>query len=338
MDLETFFTILYVLVDDWYKTQVAIHKPARVGRKAKMSDSEVLTVALARQWRVGVPWQSERGLVRYIHAHGLSLFPRMLQQSAFNARVRDLWGVFVGLQQYLAQQLRRVEDVYLCVDCYPILAFSNGQASREQGHWLWQSTVGRGGNQGRWYFGDKLLVTLYPSGAVTGWILGSAHINDRWLLEALLSTRAGQPQVVGPSPSPHQPRARRPISPSGHFGPFQAAGTWTCLPYLADRNFNGPRWQNHWRQQYRAEVITVPPDNTTAAWSAPWKRWLASRRQPIETAFACLDQVFGLKHLNAHSRWGQYARVAAKLAAYNLGLLLNRLLNRPSGALATLLC
>ncbi len=69
-----------------------------------------------------------------------------------------------------------------------------------------------------------------------------------------------------------------------------------------------------------------------------WKHWLAHHRQIIETVFAALDSVLGIKVLNAHSRWGQYARLAAKTAAYNVGLFINRLFNRPEGALATLLC
>ena len=81
-----------------------------------------------------------------------------------------------------------------------------------------------------------------------------------------------------------------------------------------------------------------PPDSVPQPWADPNKRWLSSRRQIVETVFARLDAVFGIKHLAAHSAWGQYTRVAAKLAAYNLGLWFNQLLGRPLGALETLLC
>jgi hypothetical protein len=73
-------------------------------------------------------------------------------------------------------------------------------------------------------------------------------------------------------------------------------------------------------------------------WTPAWKHWLAHHRQIIETVFAALDTVFGIKALNAHSRWGQYTRIAAKTAAYNIGLFINRRLGRPQEALATLLC
>jgi hypothetical protein len=117
-----------------------------------------------------------------------------------------------------------------------------------------------------------------------------------------------------------------------------AAGRYTPHPYLADKGFNSQRWQQHWQQRYAAEVITAPQNNDTHPWPKSWQRWLASHRQIVETTFACLDRVFGLKALNAHSRWGQFTRLAAKLAAYNLGRYLARLVGHPEGALETLLC
>jgi hypothetical protein len=169
MDLETLFTTVYVLVDDWYKEQMAATFQRTVGAPAKMSDSEVLTVAVVGQWRIGVPWQTERGLVRYLQTYGRAMFPTMLNISAFNRRVRCLWGAFVLLQQGVAQALQTEADIYECVDCLPLPAFSNGQAQRERGHWLWQSTRGRGGH-GRWFWGDHLLLSVAGGGRLqAGW-------------------------------------------------------------------------------------------------------------------------------------------------------------------------
>jgi hypothetical protein len=131
MDLETFFTTVYVLVDDWYKEQIADLKP-KVGAPAQMSDSEVLTLAVVGQWRVSVPWQSERGLVRYIQAHGRGMFPRMLKVSAFNQRVRYLSGVLVGLQQAIASWLGYQGELYECVDSLPLPAGQLGNTARKR--------------------------------------------------------------------------------------------------------------------------------------------------------------------------------------------------------------
>jgi hypothetical protein len=335
MDLETFFTTVYVLVDDWYKDEIAAMKPT-VGAPPRMSDSEILTLALVGQWRVGVPWQSERGLVRYIQAHGRDMFPTMLQYSAFNQRVRHLFGVLVSLQQAVANWLGHVQELYECVDSLPLPAGSLGQYSREPGHWLFTARIGRGPSG--WFWGDRWLVSVTPSGIMTGGLIGAADINDRWLMEAFVSCRAGKPQLVQPPRRTKDAKSQYTPPPVGFIGAWRACGLPLARPYLADGNFSGRRWQDHWRANYHAQVIASPPPNAPGGWSRAWKSWLGRHRQPIETAFALLDHVFGVKRLLAHSRWGQFTRLAAKSAAYNLGLFINRMLDRPLGALATLLC
>lgn len=338
MSLETFLTILYVFVDDWYKKHIAPSRVEKRGCKAWLSDSEVLTLAIASQWRVGVPWQSERGFVRYMQAHGKVMFPQMLERSAFNRRVRYLWGALVRLQQVVAEELEGADIVYECVDCCPLPAFSSGQALKDKGHWLWESTIGRGGTRGKFFYGDHLLLATHQGGAVTGWATATASIQDRWLMEALLSARAGQPQLSGPAHRPRASRAQHAVPPVGHVGPVQAAGSSKPRPYVADKGFNGQRWIDHWRSEYDAHVIAVPPNNDPHPWPPALKTWLASTRQLIETVFATLYRVFAIDRINAHSRWGFYARIAAKLAAFNLALFINRLLNRPLFAIETLLC
>ena len=61
IDLETFLTTLYVMTDDWYQKVILPQLPVCGGPAPKLCDSEVLCLALAAQWRSGVPWQTERG-------------------------------------------------------------------------------------------------------------------------------------------------------------------------------------------------------------------------------------------------------------------------------------
>jgi hypothetical protein len=53
--LETFLTALYVIVDDLYQRHIHPMMPASGGLPVAMSDREVLCLALAAQWRRGVP-------------------------------------------------------------------------------------------------------------------------------------------------------------------------------------------------------------------------------------------------------------------------------------------
>ena len=59
LDIETFLTGLYVIVDDLYQDHIQPQMPASGGPPARMSDGEVLCLVLAAQWRSGVPWKSE---------------------------------------------------------------------------------------------------------------------------------------------------------------------------------------------------------------------------------------------------------------------------------------
>jgi hypothetical protein len=262
----------------------------------------------------------------------------MVQRSAFNERTRRLWGAFILLQEAVADLLTDADDVYECVDTLPLPAFSMAQGQREEGHWLWESTIGTGGTQCKHYVGDQVLYRHTRKGAITGWLLGSAYLDDRWLLEGMLSARTGVPQLIGPMPHPNTPRSQWTEPPVGHMGPYQAVGTWSARPLLADKGFNGWRWRNHWLAEYTTLVITAPPKSSRHAWPKPLRRWLASQRQIVETVYSHLVAVFGVKQLGAHSRWGQYTRIAAKMAAFNIGMFINQWLGRPLLALPTLLC
>ena len=63
LDLATFLVVLSVIVDDFYQSHIKPSLPVCGGPPAQMSDSEVLCLSLAVQWRSGVPWKSERSSI-----------------------------------------------------------------------------------------------------------------------------------------------------------------------------------------------------------------------------------------------------------------------------------
>lgn len=83
---------------------------------------------------------------------------------------------------------------------------------------------------------------------------------------------------------------------------------------------------------YGAEVITPPREVPE-----PETRWFSSLRQVVETVVSHLCDSFGLKFPGAHTRWGLITRVASKLAAYNLGISINRHFGRPDFSFSTLI-
>jgi hypothetical protein len=334
MDLDTFMTTLYVIVDDWFREKAIDKVLRRPGPVPSMSDAEVVSVALAGQWRKGVPWDSERSLVRYMQAHGKKWFPTMLERSAFNQRVRNLWGVLLELQQDLAQSLADTSQAYEIVDTVPVPAASLSQSRAKRGHWLQTADYGYGGNQGGMYWGHQVLLSIQANGMVSGWLLASASSDDRWLLQGFLSQRAGNAELI--SPSAWRPHRR--LTAPAFMGGFQACGQSQVDFYLADRGFNGFRWHNHWRNRYQKQVLSAPSKHYPSLWPRPWGRWFSKLRQAVETSFALMSEVFGLKRLQAHSLWGLYTRLALVTTAHNLGILLNRRLGRALLSHASLIC
>jgi hypothetical protein len=326
LDLDTFLTALYVNVDDLYQRYVQPRMPATGGPESKLSDSEVLCLGLAAQWRAGVPWKSERGFVRYCLKHLLTYFPGMTSQSAFNRRLRRLWGAYILIQQAVADQLWSEDDCEI-MDCAPV-PIARGARSFHPG-WLADiARIGKGGND-RYFFGLHLLLVVSAQGLITGWTLAAGNIQDRWLAELLLSSRAGRPQLSGPEQADG---SRRLPPPTDWMGPCQSCGTARHCPILTDLGYNGADWYQHWAAHYGAQVLTPPECERHSA-----RAWFSSLRQAVETAFSGLCDCFGLHFPQAHTTWGLLTRIAARLAAYNCGLWLNRSLGRPDLALATLI-
>jgi hypothetical protein len=327
LDLATFFTALYVIVDDLYQEQIQPQMPCRGGVAAQMSDSEVLCLALAAPWQSGVPWKSERGLLRSMRNHGRHLFPTLLSQSAFNRRLRRLWGAFILMQNAVATQLTTTQD-FDVMDGFPI-PVAHGARSFHPG-WLADiARIGKGGTD-RYFYGVRMMLVISCHGVATGWTLAAGNVQERWLAELLFSTRAGTPQVQGPlHAETHQPQLTPPID---WRAAVPSCGAASNRPVMTDRGFRGDAWLKHGADAYGAHVLPPPPATARAA-----RQWWSAARQVVETTFAHLTESFGLKYPGAHTPWGLLTRVAAKVAAYNLGIVLNRLFGRPDFAFATLI-
>lgn len=331
LDLDTFLVALYTMVDDLYWARYAHLKPSRPGKRPELSDSEVLTLALCAQWF----GPSERAFIRYVKEHWRGYFPRLLSQSAYNRRCRDLAGVLVQLVAVIAAQLQAYLAAYQTFDTVPmpLLRRCRGQHHRLFGD---EAAIGRGGSDKDWYYGCKLLVAVTNEGVITGFTLAPASTEDRWVAEAFLCWRQNSwatpcgPQDLPPS---HR-RGGSYVGPTGPIWPRDGAGTLSSVPYIGDNGFWGKWWTSHWQQDYQATVFT--PKGYQQDSAKVLRRQHGGWRQVVETINEHLEHVFGLHFPKARSKWGLLTRVAAKLAALNLGICLNRYFGRADFAFATL--
>jgi hypothetical protein len=91
VDVDTFLTVLYVMVDDFCQCLLPRRKP---GPQASLSESEVLTLALFAQWSC---FSSERDFYRYATSRLRGAFPTLPDRSQFNRLVRHHLGLIEAL-------------------------------------------------------------------------------------------------------------------------------------------------------------------------------------------------------------------------------------------------
>lgn len=177
LDLDTFLTSVYCIVDTLYQHHIAPVRPQRPGPRPELHDTEVVTLMLVAQSH---PSRSERLIGRYAAKHWRAYFPRLLSQSQFNRRARDLQGVFARLAPLLAEQIittLHLDALYEALDGVPVPLMARCRGNRHRcfaGRPLGTASIGCGGSDREWYYGMQLLLTVTPCGLITGFTLGQA--------------------------------------------------------------------------------------------------------------------------------------------------------------------
>jgi len=304
VNIDTFLTTLYVMVDDFCKTQLP--PESRPGPVASLARSEVVTLAIFGQWQ---PFGSERGFYRYAQRHLRGAFPTLPDRGQFNRLLRHHHGALVACFLHLVEVLQARHCVYEALDS---TAVPTREAKRRGDGWLpgiadigWSNRLG-------WYEGFHLLVAVNPVGVITGFGFGPASTKDQPLAETFFAVRS--------CPHPGLP----------------GVGAPALGPYVTDKGFEGQASHQLWQQSYGATVLCPPKRNSKRPWPRRWRRWLAGIRQIVETVYDKLFHALRLDRERPHALEGFQARLAAKMTLHNFCIWLNEQLGRPRLAFADL--
>jgi hypothetical protein len=308
VDPDTFLTALYVVIDDFGKAHLPPEPPCP-GPAAALSRAELLTLAIFGQWH---GFGSERGFYRYARRHLRAAFPALPVREQFNRQLRRHGAALMACVLHLGGLLQARRAPYEALDT---TAVPTRDAKRRGAGWLpgladigWSNRLG-------WFEGVRLLLAVTPAGVITGFALAPASTKDQPLAETFFVLRR----------HPH-PRAG-------------SVGAPATGPYLTDKGFEGRDRHRRWAEDYGAAVICPPTRRRPVGappWPRAWRRWLAGRRQIVETAIAELTHAFRLGRERPHSLDGLQARLAAKMALHNFCMWLNDQLSRPHLAFADL--
>jgi hypothetical protein len=304
IDIDTFLTTLYVMVDDFCKSHPARKRP---GPEASLSRSEVLTLALFSQWS---RFASQQDFYRYADRHLRAAFPCLPNRSQFNRLLRHAHADLVAFFGFLAELQRPALGTCEILDSAGI-AVRNPK--RRGAGWLpgtadigWCTRLG-------WYEGVHLLTAVQPDGVITGFGFGPATARDQRLAETFLALRAQAPTLL------------------------PSVGTPARGPYLADKGFQGMGGHGRWCLPAGVELICPPQRKSCHPWPKKLRRWFAGLRQMVETVHEKLFNAFRLERERPHTLDGLHAILAAKAALHNFCIWLNGQLGRPPLAFADLI-
>lgn len=184
ISIEDLFTVVLVLVDDWYRQIGERLLNRTVGAKPKFSDSEMLTLMLAIDF---FEFTSERRFVAFVRANYLALFPQLVDQSQFNRRARRLRFVLNELRKHLAAELGVHLERHFLQDTTPVVAVGY---RRDKSHSDFRGSAAYGYCPARRmkYYGYKLVMLTTVEGIPYAFELVPANTDDRVAADEILDT------------------------------------------------------------------------------------------------------------------------------------------------------
>ena len=175
-DINTLLTALYVKLDDW------LGRPPRRGRPRKLSDAELLTLAVA-QVLLGV--RSETRWLRFVPRALPGAFPYLPGQSGYNKRLRAALPLVKRAIRAVAADTDLWTDPAWVVDSTPVECGRSRPTARRSNLAGWAG-YGYCASHSRWFWGLRLHLICTPAGLPITWALADPKIDERQVLTAVL--------------------------------------------------------------------------------------------------------------------------------------------------------
>jgi len=162
-------------VDDWYQAEGAALLKGKPGAKPVFSESEMITLMVAQDF---IPYPGETQFLGFIRANYRALFPRLVDQSQFNRRARNLRGVVERLRQAWVIRLGVVQPPQLLLDTKPIPVMGTRRSKRHS-EFAGSAAYGHCASRELDYFGYKLVMLVTLDGIPVEYDLVPANLDER---------------------------------------------------------------------------------------------------------------------------------------------------------------
>jgi Transposase DDE domain len=299
LDKATVLTTIFTIVDDVMKGSRVIQESLdRPGPAPKLWDSEVVTMAIYQEL-IGEPREDHFFRLHQEQLRGS--FPGLNQRSRYNRRKRDLWSVILAVRmslQIVLDALLLEETAVIDSAPVPCVGYKRGKQASD---FVGRAEYGVCSSKALKYFGLKLHPLVSLTGVVMGFLLTRANRYDNQAVVELLD-----------SFSHHLKRL------------------------LGDGADNDAALQSLLEQPRSLQLLAPTKANQEPQRSREVQRQLNRLGLICETVKAQLQEPLHLSKHYAKSSWGLITRIAAKVTAHSVAMMVNQLLGRPLLRLADL--
>jgi hypothetical protein len=299
LEKATVLTTIFTIVDDAMKGSPVI-QPAlkRPGPAPHLSDSEVITIALYQEL-IGEP--REDHFFRLHHSRLQTFFPGLNERSRYNRRKRDLWSVILAVRVSLQVVLDALAlEETAAIDSAPVPCVGY-KREKQSSDFVGTADYGVCSSKAMKYFGCKFHSVVSLTGVIMSFLITPASPYDNQAVVELLD-----------SVSHHLKRL------------------------LGDGAYNDAALHNFLKQYRSLELLAPTKVNQPPQRSQSAQQQLNRLRLICETVNAQLQEQLHLSKHYAKSTWGLMTRIAAKVTAHSVAMMVNALLGRPVLKLAAL--
>jgi hypothetical protein len=286
-DLDTLLIALYVELEDRI---IPVHRPGRrrgPGRPPLVSDAELVCLAVAQ---VLLRYHDERHWLRAAPSRVGHLFPRLLKQSEYNDRLKQLAPLLEAALRWLAEHTPGSAEPLRLLDGTPISCGQSKITTRRSNLYGWAGT-GYESAHSRWYWGVKLMLLTTADGTITGFGLANPK---------LLGEREATRRMLTDQPANRPHRDTAVVTDKG------LVGTEDFFASL--------------------DLLLIRPARRNDKTPRPFPNWL---RQRIEAIIWTLKHQLGLEQHRARGPAGLWTRILQRLLALNTVIWHNWTINAP---------
>ena len=170
-DLDTLLIALYVELTDRIIPLLGFTRSGP-GQRPEVTDAELVCLAVAQ---VLLRYDGERHWLRAAPGRVGHLFPRLLAQSEYNARLKNAGPLLEAALRWLASHTPASTELVRLLDATPVPCGQSAVTARRSGLFGWAG-YGYCPSHSRWYWGAKLMLMCTCEGTVTGFGLANPKL------------------------------------------------------------------------------------------------------------------------------------------------------------------